>query len=475
MALNLVNIGATAGDGTGDPARTAFGKVNAAIASVSSQVYNVRDFGAVGNGVADDRAAIQAAINAASAAGGGTVYLPRGTYVVTKNPAGAYCLSVPSRIRMTGSGPASIVKTADSAPDGTHNMLLVSAATLVVVSNLAIDGNKARLGSAGSGDDVIGGWGITNSWFHHLTIYNSGWEAVDLDNSDGCIVESCFLYDNRGNGVHIAGTASANCVVANNVILRSAHDRHAAGFANSAAIDVVGDGHIVTGNRIHDCYRGVVAIAGSGTGKTSIIANVITAGTLGTVAGIVGAPGTVAQGNFIEGCSGHSIGGEIGTVTGNRIIGGTLGINITVNAIVSSNRVSASQFDGIRVSSSNVTRAAIHSNYVHDAGGSSIAVTAGSNVAITGNTVTKAITTTGTGHMVRGNSGHATEGRGSATIAAGSSSVSVTHGLSTTPVSVTVTPRANEAIWVSARTTTTFTVSRTGTSGDLVFDWQGEV
>lgn len=44
-------------------------------------VYNVRDFGAVGNGKTIDSPAINAAIEAASAAGGGTVRLPAGVYL----------------------------------------------------------------------------------------------------------------------------------------------------------------------------------------------------------------------------------------------------------------------------------------------------------------------------------------------------------------------------------------------------------
>ena len=44
-------------------------------------VYDVRDFGAAGDGVTKDTAAIQAAIDAASVAGGGTVELPSGTYL----------------------------------------------------------------------------------------------------------------------------------------------------------------------------------------------------------------------------------------------------------------------------------------------------------------------------------------------------------------------------------------------------------
>lgn len=42
--------------------------------------FNVKKYGAVGNGSTDDRVAIQAAVNAAFAAGGGTVYFPKGIY-----------------------------------------------------------------------------------------------------------------------------------------------------------------------------------------------------------------------------------------------------------------------------------------------------------------------------------------------------------------------------------------------------------
>lgn len=43
--------------------------------------FNVLDYGAVGDGVSDDSVAIQTAFDAAATAGGGTVYLPSGTYL----------------------------------------------------------------------------------------------------------------------------------------------------------------------------------------------------------------------------------------------------------------------------------------------------------------------------------------------------------------------------------------------------------
>lgn len=48
----------------------------------SNAFFNVKDYGAVGDGIADDTIAIQNAINAAL--NGGTLYFPHGTYITTQ-------------------------------------------------------------------------------------------------------------------------------------------------------------------------------------------------------------------------------------------------------------------------------------------------------------------------------------------------------------------------------------------------------
>jgi len=60
------------------------------------ETVSVKDFGAIGNGVADDTAAIQAAINSLSS--GGTVFFPVGTYLVTSQ------IVVADKVSLQGTG-----------------------------------------------------------------------------------------------------------------------------------------------------------------------------------------------------------------------------------------------------------------------------------------------------------------------------------------------------------------------------------
>ncbi|WP_254913787.1 rhamnogalacturonidase [Sphingobium sp. Z007] len=76
----------------------------------AARYYDVRDHGARGDGIAIDSGAINAAIAAASAAGGGTVVLPRGRYL---------CFSIRLRSRVTLLlGEGAVIEAADPARHG---------------------------------------------------------------------------------------------------------------------------------------------------------------------------------------------------------------------------------------------------------------------------------------------------------------------------------------------------------------------
>src|SRR5262245_13342585 len=62
---------------------------------------NVRNFGAVGDGVADDGPAFQRALDALAAAGGGTLFIPEGKYAIV-TPVSKNFTGLASSITITG-------------------------------------------------------------------------------------------------------------------------------------------------------------------------------------------------------------------------------------------------------------------------------------------------------------------------------------------------------------------------------------
>lgn len=113
-----------------------------------SKVYNVADFGALGDGALGDATGLRAALAEAEANGGGVVYLPRGRYQVTGT------LTIPKRTVLRGAGTELVCLF---WPDTDEPYTLIEGTTHFGLENLTlyasnyIHGISALLGEPESG------------------------------------------------------------------------------------------------------------------------------------------------------------------------------------------------------------------------------------------------------------------------------------------------------------------------------------
>jgi Pectate lyase superfamily protein len=177
----------------------------------------VRAYGAVGDGVTDDTVAIQAAITAAEAAGGGTVFFPPGDYVVN----GALVIGHSKTVRLVGSGyvqgspltrPTRLIRLA-----GTSTMITAAGTTFAIRCHLEIrDMSIVGNGTASKGvfidrglnchiDRVrISGFGLGS--LHLRQIFNSTMSDVTIESSGTSTTDPAFLIDGHTDGAQGGGS-----------------------------------------------------------------------------------------------------------------------------------------------------------------------------------------------------------------------------------------------------------------------------
>ena len=109
--------------------------------TMQAQALNVKDYGAKGDGVTDDRATIQSCLDAAARAGQ-EVYVPAGTYHL--RPSYGRGLTLPSNTMLRGDGAASVLELYDDGTDDRSRLLDVAGKSSIAVKNLKLTGTQTN-------------------------------------------------------------------------------------------------------------------------------------------------------------------------------------------------------------------------------------------------------------------------------------------------------------------------------------------
>ncbi len=200
------------------------------VAGLEGLGFNVVDYGAVGDGSTDDKAAIQAALDAASAAGGGLVVLP--------HPSVSYALhsglTVATHVSMIGIGaPVQLKATAAYQAMISVDETDVLGNRYGRIENLHLDGNSL----ANVGFDV--GLAVQRTWqgCRVTGCLDVGWT---LRGSQNNLFVACDSELNGATGATNGGGVRFNWGAGNNTFLRCEINEnrcHQIVFAQSGSLD----------------------------------------------------------------------------------------------------------------------------------------------------------------------------------------------------------------------------------------------
>lgn len=177
---------------------------------------NVKDFGAVGDGRVDDTLALQAAIDAASAAGGGTVVIPSGTYIVSAQASGNALILKDNVLLEGDTTDRPTLKLANGSSADIDGILRADG-DAVGVSGLVIDGNRAH--TTGVVSDLSLGDGAQLT-LNYVQATNASGYGLDLRAEGGQVQSNKAYVDYNGQGgvitAGLVGSALDDLIVRDN-------------------------------------------------------------------------------------------------------------------------------------------------------------------------------------------------------------------------------------------------------------------
>lgn len=344
--------------------------------------YDITDFGATAGDQSDDTTAIENALTACADAGGGTVFVPAGTFILSRRDSESPILEIPPNTTLRGEGAASILKFAAAVNQSNFWRMIgapVKGGTKnVVIRDLHLDGSNTHPEYV-KGETPEHNAGL---WFYNkdhvienVTVVNVFAENFSGDcmafsyNCRSITVRDCTLRNFIRQGIQMGGSpGSRDYLVTGCRDLEHSvkpggstiHVEHARGLKNviiennqcRKSILAGGvDGMIIRGNTVTG------KIVGNGNSNLLISDNIVRAGdNSGAVVQLGYTKGLTIQGNTILGTENNPTGlyvwgksryndqpGEDVLISGNQINAAehAISLNGAVNVRISGNLLKA--------------------------------------------------------------------------------------------------------------------------------------
>jgi hypothetical protein len=220
-----------------------------AVVKVHSPIFNIKDYGATGDGTTNDRTAFQTCLTAANAVGGGVVYIPLGRFRLAGNASEMLIMYSNTTIRGAGDGSVIFFDDRDTVARSGNDMLSCSNTSNIAFEHFKIEGTALTYTNETNQKQCLTGSVIDGLRMIGVTIEKTRYMATAFSYVKNAVVIGNRLDYIVRDGIRF--TNSDNVIVTANNLRRVGDDAIALHSLDAATTPSAG--FVVTGNTLEAC------------------------------------------------------------------------------------------------------------------------------------------------------------------------------------------------------------------------------